>query len=522
MAVAVYTTDLTLITEAENLTGWSALGGGGAGLSASPDLSTQGINCVDKSVTNAEKGAVYNGAGVTLGAGDHILVRIFVATPGLVDLLVNRGVCIVIGSATSAYNSFHVEGSDTYGAVARTGKSYPINYVTTANASEPYRTLTGVPGASPSYFGATISTIATVKGANLGVDVMRYGTGMFVTAGDIATPANFSSAATLDNAVANRWGLLTFLGGSSYELQGKLVIGQNNAGTPTPAYFQDQNKTITLIDTPHTTTDFTQIIIDDAATEFYLDSITIEAAGTNNRGKLIFNNATTTSTLLSCAFAKIDTTSLNVGVSAQSCTWRATNQITLNGGNLESCVITNNGDTASVVTTDLALIKWCNFTSLGTGHAVELTSLGSGTMTWDSVDDAYATIDGSTGNETIFVNVASGTLTINVAAGSSTPTIRSAGAVVTVIAGQTTLNLTGLVANSEVRIYTAGTATELDGIEDSGMSFPFIYTYVPLTFFDIIIHKADYKYYRIDNFELGAGNASLPIQQLFDRNYSNP
>lgn len=66
----------------------------------------------------------------------------------------------------------------------------------------------------------------------------------------------------------------------------------------------------------------------------------------------------------------------------------------------------------------------------------------SGTMSWDNTDSDYAGVDGSTGNETIYVNVASGALTINVASGATTPTIRTAGATVTVVSGQATLSIT--------------------------------------------------------------------------------
>ena len=87
---------------------------------------------------------------------------------------------------------------------------------------------------------------------------------------------------------------------------------------------------------------------------------------------------------------------------------------------------------------------------------------------------------------------------------------------------QPTLTLTGLVANSEVRIYTAGTTTELDGVENSGTTFAYQYEYVAATTVDIVVHKADYKHIRLEDFLLGSGDASLPIQQIFDRNYSNP
>ena len=141
-------------------------------------------------------------------------------------------------------------------------------------------------------------------------------------------------------------------------------------------------------------------------------------------------------------------------------------------------------------------------------------------MNWSATDSGYAAIDGATGNETILVNVASAqTLTINVAAGASTPTVNNVGAgTVAVVAGQVTLTLTGLQINTEVRIYAAGTETELAGVENSGTSFGYTYTFAASTFVDIVILNVAYKYLELENVELGAGDASLPIQQQFDRN----
>ena len=117
MAAPSYAEDLTDVTLAENTTGWSAYGGGASGLSASPDLAMQGTNCVDKQITNADKGQYFdNGSGITLPAGAHVFVWLFCATPGLTATLQNKGASILVGTASNAYCQYHVEGNDTYGA----------------------------------------------------------------------------------------------------------------------------------------------------------------------------------------------------------------------------------------------------------------------------------------------------------------------------------------------------------------------------------------------------------------------
>lgn len=82
------------------------------------------------------------------------------------------------------------------------------------------------------------------------------------------------------------------------------------------------------------------------------------------------------------------------------------------------------------------------------------------------------------------------------------------------------VTLTGLQANTEVRVYTTGTTDEIDGVENSGTSFTF--QAQNTDFVDIVIHHIDYEYIRIENFDVPLNDVSIPIQQRFDRNYDNP
>ena len=128
MAAPTYGTDLQTVNLAEATTGWAALGGGGAGLSASPDIAVEGTNCVDKQITAAEKGQVFdNGTGITNGANNHFFIWIACTTPGLIDTYINRGLTAVIGSSTSAYVQFHLTGSDEF-KLAQSFKCWPIRY----------------------------------------------------------------------------------------------------------------------------------------------------------------------------------------------------------------------------------------------------------------------------------------------------------------------------------------------------------------------------------------------------------
>ena len=83
--------------------------------------------------------------------------------------------------------------------------------------------------------------------------------------------------------------------------------------------------------------------------------------------------------------------------------------------------------------------------------------------------------------------------------------------------------LTGLKTDSEVRIYNAADDSELGGIESSGTTFAYNYTYggSDITAYVIVFHL-EWKEVRLLNQTLSNSNQSIPIQQSIDRVYLNP
>ena len=127
-----------------------------------------------------------------------------------------------------------------------------------------------------------------------------------------------------------------------------------------------------------------------------------------------------------------------------------------------------------------------------------------------NIDDWDITIDGATYTGDI---TTTGTITLlngAIVIGSYT----DSGGTTT----RTQLSLTGLKTNSEVRIYQAGTATEVDGIENSGTTFS---TTTTESSIDLVIFNTQYQPVRTLAIDTTV-NVNLPIQQIFDRNYTNP
>lgn len=430
MAAPTYGTDLTTVNLAESTTGWSAWGGGGAGLSASPDLALEGTNCVDKQITNAEKGQFHdNGSGYSPGTNDHFFIWLFCGTPGLIDTKANRGMMAVIGSSTSAYVKFHLTGSDVFDNT-EVAKCWPIRYVNTASTG--VRTLVGSPGTNPQVVGGGLKTTASVKGANLGVDGMRLGTGFYITAGDATTPGTFAGAASTDATSA--YGILQDLAGA-FQLQGRFVIGQNTSGTPTAARFEDSDATVFFTDTEHSLTDFTQIIVDHASTVFNLTRVTLQALGTNNPGRLVFNNASTVSALDACSFINMGISTLRAGVTATDCVWTGCDQITANGATMTGSVISGYEGAA-----DSAALVWntaddpngdldnSSFTK-GTAatHAIEFGTSAPTSMTLTGIDFSGYNASDDQNDSTLNFLRTSGTTTLNLVGCSGNISIKTTG-----------------------------------------------------------------------------------------------
>ena len=193
---------------------------------------------------------------------------------------------------------------------------------------------------------------------------------------------------------------------------------------------------------------------------------------------------------------------------------------------LNDCIFAE-ADGNAVQTADLDNLVDCSFTRGSAGHAVELTSIGDGSMGWNCRLNNYATGSAGSpvtptnnGNEAIFVNVGSGSLTITVADGATTPSIRSAGASVTVQVGLKTLTISNVIAGSDVVIKSSGTLTKLQDDQDiAGTSTTYTYTYSAGTFVDIAVYAEGYVPYYVNGYELGPNGGTIQVAQSADRNY---
>lgn len=164
-----------------------------------------------------------------------------------------------------------------------------------------------------------------------------------------------------------------------------------------------------------------------------------------------------------------------------------------------------------------ALISNSSFAkTAGTSHALEIGGTAADITLSGLTFTGYAGTDGSTGNEAIFVNIASGSMTINIAGGGSTPSIRTAGATVTVV-NAVSLTITGWVAGAILVIYDKDNGdpqnlgTELQ--RNNNVSANEVYSYAGAKAGDeimICLYAAGYKPLQ-DTVTLGASSATYKL-----------
>ena len=527
MAAGNYQVDLTVINLAETNTGWvdiNQAGGGGAN-SAEPDFAIQGNNAISRQVSNTRRGVLYDfGSTITLGADDHIYTWIVSATPGITDNKSLGGIRVSIGTSTTAYYDFYVNGADTLPGGSM--KNYAVYYAA-ASAS----LTNGSPGANPQFFGAQLSTNGTAKDINFACDAIRYGTGYYITDGDATTPITFASASQDNDLDANRYGIFTAIPGG-FEQKGRFVVGQTNTGTPTQAYFDDANTSVVFADTEYAKSDFTQIVVDHPSTFFRLQNTNITGIGTQNPGQINFLNSSTTGKLLGNLIKTIGTTQLQAAVTASS-TWLQCSTVDQSGSLITSARFSDTSAPTSALTADrpdrISSTAFVGNSTLNVKHGIEIIVTGSYVFSANTFTNY---VSGSSSGSALLFNPPGGTgdLTLNVVDGGDAPSFTNLSTGTVTINENVSVSLTGMNPFTEVRVYRAGgdplNPVEIAGIENieagTPVSSSFTFSDQAGNAVDIAIHNKNYDHIRFSNFTIPSTNTTIPISQQLDRNYNNP
>lgn len=437
MVAANYTSDLTDIFLFESTGGVSAYGGGASGLGASPDYAIEGVNAVDKQVSAAEKGFLYdNVTNFSIGADDHFFIWCIVGVPGLVDTRDNRGIVVNIGDSTSAFVKFHVNGGDT---IPKGGHNpYAIRFDNTSLANR--RTLVGSPSAAPSQIGVGANITGSAKFSNLGGDAARIGTGYDILNGTGADPeADFAGIASDDESTAE--GIFQTTDGG-FKLQGKLRIGS----ATTACELLDQNTNIFIIDTLHSLADFSELLIEHASSIFTLTNVNFIALGTNNPGRLEMLTAAAALAFNNVGFIGWGATVLGSGATMTGCRWVGCDQITANSADFSGSDFSGfegTADTSYMIWNDAVdpngELDGTSFTKgIAATHAIEFGTSSPLTMTLTDVNFSEYNAANGQNDSAIHFKRTTGTINLTISGG-TTPSYRTDGATINIISGAVTV-----------------------------------------------------------------------------------
>lgn len=526
MAAPTYGIDLTTLSTAEATTGWSDLnvaGGGGGALSVEIDFAIQGNSAITRAVSNNTRGAIYTAGATTLDPDDHYFAWTVAATPGITNNKSAGGIAVVIGNNSTNWDGWYVNGADT---LPQGGMQ---NYVIHSSSTPSFTDGTGLTG-NPSIFGSYIQTNNTAKGDNYAIDVIRYGTGFYITDGDVTTPITFSGSAAINDANANRYGVITRVPGG-FALKGRFVVGQNNSGTATQAYLEDSNTAVAFTDTEYSLSDFTQVIFDHPSTIAKLTNVSFTAVGTNNPGQFNVLDSSTTGYFTSLVFNSIGTTKLNASAQVTGSTWNTCDTVFQSGSTIITSTFNNTSNTeSSIISDDPSLISNNTFLGDGTKFGITVDTAGEYNFTGNTFSGF---VSGSDPGAELLFDPPSGTgnLILNILGGGSNVNFinRSSGTVTINNNIQTTL--TGMKDFTEIRVLDVSNPNapiELAGIENvvsasvGANDNSFAFSLAAATEVDIAIISVAFQNQRIADFTIPSADTEIPIQQTVDRNYSNP
>jgi len=471
MALPSYTTDLVTIAtgnlavdagtwDESTDAGWDT----GGTMVDDANLYYNNTECISAQMTKDSSGTgaagpatiFYNHtASFTIPAdGAALIHHLWAAPPALntINDAVSAGINVCAGSSLGDFYAWRASGSDSSPAPRGGWANYAINPA----IGSPDHTV----GTAPTVYsmiGVGVSATAQARGNPNACNAVRYGRCEAIyTGGELGGYATFAGFGAVDNVFTNRWNLLEPTGTSSFKQQGLCSLGTAVA----PVDFRDSNKSLEIRDTINVTSAFSKFEVNNAASNIEWTAINITALGINSKGSFTaVDNASVSK--INCTFTDMDFFTYQSNSSLTNTTFRRCGLVAVGGGLLSGCNFDKATGTLSTTVANLGELDVCTFDSTGSNHATELTSIGAGSMTSSSKFTNYdagavgsPVTPTSTGNEAIFVNVASGTLSIAVAAGATIPSIRSAGAIVNVTSGGVSIDV-NVIDQAELPIASA-------------------------------------------------------------------
>lgn len=528
--MAVVVTDRrTIIDTADTVTGWNQ------GTSVTTFFA-EASACVAVG-NNAPEQIYYTG---TAQNATSTLIYVYGFNNGLQNLWTNTAnppVGLLIGDGTNTV-SFNMAGDDRKVFVHSDGPTAWQNMVldtdmistlvTNNRSTNRSGTVGALNVASLTQFGGDYESLSKALGGgyNMATDIIRIGNdGLRITGGTTGDRGTFLQIAIEDRSTAanKAHGVLRELVTDVYGCQGPFTFG----GPTETSWFAEED-IVFVFENRDIADDKYYFNVEggSGATHFSLVNSTVKTAGPGASCNFSIGGAANIDSLIitGTGFAALKndiTFGTNVAHQVSGCSFVGCGQVypgtvqffnnTIQAPtNVLGGLVLGSGGTANM--SDLAFI------SSGTGHGVYIDT--PGTYTFEGW--TFSGYGASETADAAVYNNSGGAVTINITGGGDSPTVRNGTGATTAVQNAVSFQLTGLVDDTEVRIYRVADDVELFGVENSiGGTVTYNYNAegdVPVY---IHIHHINYVFIRLE-LTLGSSNASVPIQQRFDRNYLNP
>ena len=542
MAAVSVTFDGTRVNNADGLGSvWTDLGGGKC--ASEPDFIYQGSAAVSEKVGTSAGGVAADISGEATSSYDMTTPQVWIAKVIATNssALNNKGATggileIGSGGRRTNYDRYYVVGGDTYPIKG----GWLIIPIDPNGGNQSARPGTAPTLSAIDFFGWECTFGATSKAENVAmdaIDIVSNGSGLTLTGGDGAdADGTFDSFVTTDEGspTTGRWGIVTTQDGILY------VTGVLTIGSATATVFTDANQVLTFPEAEFLNTvgffgvDFG---LQNATNVITIDNTVFKSQGTSGGTVDTRPDYTVTGTSGTLALDGCNFNVFRLWTATSACTidntsFVAGDQLITGGADIDSCTFDSLTNASQVVTSspaNAALITNSTFISPGTGNGLEIGGTAAN-ITLTGLDfSGYDTANpGTAANKAIYVNIASGSMTITISGGSGVTAdhhVRTAGATVTVNS-DVSVTFTGLKDNTEVRIYSAGTSTELAGVENATAGTTdnrsFTAAIASSTSVDYTLVNNLYEIIRVEGFTWPSADQDIAIQQRLDRNYSNP
>lgn len=474
----------TRVNDSNTATNWGNWPSGGGGPASEAQLAYEGGLAVNQKVnsTTSLDGIDYdpgaNALDMTAAANKLWFIKTIVADS--FDLNTTYGVNIGLGSSNANYYEYNMAGS---GSNLTVFNDYPVQggYLITAldpNITEWRENTVGTPDLTAvDWFGVQAQFVnGAAKAENLALDAIDIGTGLTIYGGDGASAdGTFVDFVSDDQDITtNRWGVVTGLGDSVVS-HGLLIIGSGSTATE----FTDTESIVTFADGYHSRGLVgVEVNLDNSSNVITISSLLI---GQGNRNTVDSGDTRPDFTVIDTQgsftfngqmrnFRDVTFTSGNTIIDADI----EAQLLVQDESNISDTTLRTNslsGETISSFLQDPTFgdttgLNNVDFIQVGTGHAIEIDSTGSYTLSNITFEDY-----GVTGSDSaaIYITPTGGTVTLNIQGGSN-PTYKTEGATVNVVINPVTFLITVRDINTNSPIEGARVKAEVT----DGSNFPYL------------------------------------------------